>query len=241
MSTPDKDTQPSFGDKVNTVVASMVQGEDGNWQLPETVDKSDEALIFAVNAERRRRDTQSAFTKTSQENARLKAEANQLAEGWQKDFASSLAPEVQAELEELKITDPDAWRQRLNYLEEERVAKFQEKRTAIQQKAVGESEIEYRQRAFQEFQEQYPTLQLTDDAIKYDIPPRITKELDEGKITFVDYLTKAAEYLSKNRVLKPSEEKPTGGTDLGKAPGASLPDGNAVKIASQNQYKEEIY
>lgn len=242
MSTPNQDTQAkTFADTVNEVVGQMTQGEDGKWILPESVDKNNEALVFAVNAEKRRRDTQAAYTRTAQEKARLEAENKHLAEGWQKDFSSSLTTEQQAELEELKVTDPEAWRLKLNELEETRRNKFNETRKTIQQKAVGESEVEYRQRALQEFSEAHPDLKLTDDVIQNDIPPRITKQLEAGEITFGDFLAKVAEYMTKGRVVKPTEEKPNGGIDLGTAPGGSLPDGNAIKEASKTQYQDEIY
>lgn len=242
MSTPSPDTQTkSFADTVNEVVGQMTQGEDGKWLLPEGVDKNNEALVFAVNAEKRRRDTQAAFTRTAQEKARLEAENKHLAEGWQKDFSSSLTTEQQAELEELKVTDPEAWRLKLNELEETRRNQFNETRKTIQQKAVGESELEYRQRALQEFSEAHPDLQLTDDVIQNDIPPRITKQLESGEITFGDFLSKVAEYMTKDRVVKPTEEKPNGGIDLGTAPGGSMPDGAAIKEASKTQYQDEIY
>lgn len=242
MSIPNQDTQTkSFADTVNEVVGQMTQGEDGKWILPESVDKNNEALVFAVNAEKRRRDTQAAFTRTAQEKARLEAENRHLAEGWQKDFSSSLTTEQQAELEELKVTDPEAWRLKLNELEETRRNQFNETRKTIQQKAVGESELEYRQRLLQEFSEAHPALKLTDDVIQNDIPPRITKQLESGEITFGDFLAKVAEYMTKGRVVKPTEDKPNGGIDLGTAPGGSMPDGAAIKEVSKTQYQDEIY
>jgi hypothetical protein len=242
MSTPDQDTQTkSFADTVNEAVSQMTQGEDGKWSLPDSVDKGNEALVYAVNSERRRRDTQAAYTRTSQEKARLEAENKHLAEGWQKDFSSSMTTEQQAELEELKVTDPEAWRIKLNELENARQAKFNETRTSIQQKAVGESELDYRQRALQEFSEAHPDLKLTDDVIQNDIPPRLTKQLENGEVTFGAFLDKVAEYMTKGRVVKPTEEVPNGGVDLGKAAGGSLPDGNAIKEASKTQYNDEIY
>lgn len=242
MSTPGNDTQTkTFAETVNEVVGQLTQGEDGKLIIPETIDQTNEPLMFAVMAEKRRRDTQASFTRTQQENARLKAENNHLAEGWQKDFSSTLTLEQQAELEELKVTDPDAWRTRLNQLEEQRKVKFNETRQTIQQKAVGESEMEYRQRALKEFAEAHPDLQLTDDVIENDVPPRFTKQLEKGEITFGAFLDTVAEYMTKGRVVKPTEEKPNGGIDLAKAPGGSLPDGAAIKEASKTQYNDEIY
>lgn len=240
MANPDDNAsqEVSFTDRINNTVAQMTQDEKGNWQLPEGVE--DEVLVTAVNLERRRRDTQSAYTKVAQENARLKAEAEQLAKGWQNDFASQLSPEVQAELEELKVTDPDAWRAKLNTLEQERTQKFNSTREEIRTKAQHESEADYRTRAMAEFSEKNPGIVLNDEVIANDVPPRYLKELEAGTITFGAFLDKCAEFIGKPRVLK-QEEQAKGGIDLGKVPGGDAPSGDAVKAALTKQYDDEIF
>lgn len=239
MSNPDNAATPSFADQVNAVVNAMTQDDKGNWQLPEG--EHNEAIVFAANAERRRRDTQSAYTKTSQENARLKAETQLLADAWANDFSSQLDLKTQAELEELKITDPDAWRTRLNELEQQRKTQFQEQRITIQQKAQGESELEYRQRALAEFSEANPDIKLDDDVIKYDLPPRLTMQLEKGEIDFGKFLAQAKDYLTKGRVVAPTEEKPSPEKDLASVTGADRPQSDAVKRQLANQYNTEIY
>lgn len=239
MSNPDKAATPSFADQVNAVVSGMTQDDKGNWQLPEG--EHNEAIVFAANAERRRRDTQSAYTKTNQEKARLEAENRLLADAWANDFSTQLDTKTQMELEELKITDPDAWRTKLNELEQQRNAQFQEQRTTIQQKAQGESELEYRQRALAEFSSANPELELTDDVIKFDLPPRLTMQLEKGEISFGDFLNQAKEYLTKGRVVKPTEEKPSPEKDLSKVSGSDRPQDDAVSRQLANQYDQEIY
>lgn len=239
MSNPEQAATPSFAEQVNTVVSAMTQDDKGNWQLPEG--EHNEAIVFAANAERRRRDTQSAYTKTNQEKARLEAENRLLADAWSNDFATSLDTKTQMELEELKITDPDAWRTRLNDLEQQRKGQFQEQRTTIQQKAHNETELEYRQRALAEFSEANPDLQLSDDVIKFDLPPRLTMQLEKGEVSFGDFLNQAKDYLTKGRVVKPTEEKPNPEKDLAKVSGSDRPSDDSVSRALTNQYDQEIY
>lgn len=240
MSTPEEQSAtPSFSDRVNEVVNSMTQDDKGNWQLPEGV--TDEAVIYGANAERRRRDTQSSYTKLSQENIRLTAETKLLADAWATDFSAKLDPKVQAELEDLKITDPDAWRSKLNELEQQRQASFNEQRTSIQQKAQGESELDYRTRLLADFSTANPELQLTDDVIKNDIPPRLTNQLEKGEISFGDFLEKTKEYLTKGRVVAPTTEKPNAEKNLGKVAGSDHPSDDAVSRQLSNQYNEEIF
>lgn len=233
------DNSPSFADQVNEAVNQMTQDESGKWQLPESI-RDNEALSFAANAERRRRDTQSAYTKSQQLNKRLELERDQFAKGWENDFAKTLPADAQADLEELKATDPEAWRAKLNELEQQQRTSFQERVTKIQEKASTETEMEYRQRALEEFQEAHPNLQLTDDIIANDIPPRISKELESGKVTFAEFLANCAEYLNKGKVLnkgKTKDEEP----NLGDVGGSDYPDKQAADKANIKTYDDEIY
>lgn len=231
--------QETFADKVNEVVNNMTQGEDGKWALPEG--DYDEAILFAANTERRRRDTQSAYTRSQQKLKSLEAENELLAQNFEDNYVQFLPTDKQAELEELKATDPDAWRAKLSDLERERREEFQTKRSEIKEKAKGESEADYRARALTEFQEQNPELKLTDDVIQNDIPPRITKQLEKGDITFAEFLSQCGEYLSKGKVVAPPADKAPNNPNLGKVPGGSAPSGDAVASAVTKSYNEEIY
>lgn len=239
MSNPDKAATPTFESRVNEVVGAMTQDDKGNWALPEG--EHDEAIVYAANAERRRRDTQSAYTKTSQEKLRLEAENRLLTDAWSNDFATQLDPKLQLELEDLKLTDPDAWRNKLNELEQQRKTSFKETHQSIQQKALGETEMEYRVRTLAEFTTANPDLTLNDDVIKFDLPPRLTLQLEKGEVSFGEFLNQAKDYLTKGRVVAPTGDKPTPEKDLGTTAGSDRPADDQVSRALANQYNEEIY
>lgn len=234
MSTPEEQT---YEQRVNEAVSTLVN-EEGKLTF---ADDMDEGFRFAVTAEKRRRDTQSAFTKAQMENARLQAEANHLAQGWQKDFASSLPPTVQAELEELKHINPEEWRAKLNALETERQAHFDKARQEISVKAKGESELDFRKRALEQFVSENPNLELNDDVIANDLPPRFVKQLEAGEVTFPEFLNNAATYLSKNKVVKPAEEVAGKPVNLSKVTGSASPSDDAQNNASLKTYSDEIF
>ena len=71
------DITPSFEEKVNSAASTMVEGDDGIWTLPENNELSEE-VAFAAKLEKRRRDTQSAAAKTSQELSATKDRADKL-------------------------------------------------------------------------------------------------------------------------------------------------------------------
>lgn len=237
MSSPNN-SQTSFADKVNAAVAAATVDDKGNMVLPADLP---EEVAYAATLEKRRRDTQSSYTKTQQEAARLKAENDLLAKGWEDQFASTLPTDVQVELEELKATDPDKWRSRLNELEVQRRTEFGTKRQELAVKAQGETELEYRQRALEEFAQANPDIQLTNDVVQNDIPPRITKQLETGKITFGEFLNQCKDYLTKGKVVRPQVDTPKKTPNLSAAGGGGHPDPTQVRMASENQYKDEIF
>ena len=226
----------TFESKVNEVVGQVTRNDEGKLVMPEGLD---EATAFAVRTEIRRRDTQSALTKEQQATRRLTAERDQFAEHWQQDFTKNFTAAQQTELEELKTTDPDAWRTRLQELENEAATKYSEKSEEISKKATYASEEERRTAVFEAFTEANPDVQLTDDVIENDIPPRITKQLENGDITFEDFLDKCKDYLTKGKVVadNPAPNNP----NINAAPGGSTPGAADYEKAAAESYNKEIF
>lgn len=211
-----------FEKKVNAAVKNVTRDDNGKLVLPDDVAK-DEALSYAVRAEIRRRDTQSALTEATTKAKRAEAERDQYIAGWEKDFVSKLPAEKQADLEELKATDPDKWRQELANLEAEQREKFNTKKQEIATKAQGETEAETRARLLQEYNEANPNHQINDDVLENDIPPRMAKKLESGELTFDAFLEEAGAFLQKGKVMTPGEEAPNE-VDLTSTPGSDTPN-----------------
>ena len=152
-----------------------------------------------IDYEKRFKDTQGAFTKSQQENKALKARIEVL--------EKLTAPQVEldeatkTELENLKFSDPDAWRAKLNKLETEAQKKHKETLTEAERLAKQEAELENRARILAEFQKSHPNLIINDDVIKYDIPLRITNKLESGEISFEQFLNEVSDYLSQGKVI----------------------------------------
>lgn len=238
MSTDTPAQQPSIEQQVNTLTDSMVKTEDGKWALPEGTEV-DETMQFAAMSERRRRDTQGEYSRSQQAMKVLQAENTQLHEGWAGDAASTLTAEQREELDALKHEDPDAWRQTLNQYESDNRTSFAEKTSGIKAKAQQETELESRTRILDEHNTANPDFALTDDVIENDLPPRFTKQLEKGDITFEEFIAKSADYLGKPKVVAGTEAP--GDPMLGKAPGGAAPADSAVEKAAQNSYKTETY
>lgn len=239
MSTSDNaDTPKTFESRVNEVVSKATFAEDGTMQLPEGIE-ADDAVLYAAKLEKQRRDTQSSFTRVSQEKKRLEAENAKLVENWQKDAIKNLSAAERADLEELKIQDPEAWRERLNQIDSEAAAKFDERRQSISQEAHQLTELELREQQLEEFNRANPEFQITDDVIDNDIPPRLTKQLEKGEITFTEFLEKAKNFVTKPKKV-PGADAPNE-PNLSNVPGGHKPSEAARQQQMSNDYNNEIF
>lgn len=182
-----------------------------------------------IDWEKRFKDTQAAYTKSRQEIAELKAKLT--VSGVGNDIV--LPDELRDELEELKYSDPDAWREKLSSLEQEHNTKYNETVKQL-------TELEQRQIVFHDFSMSHPDNLLTDEVVQNDVPPRITKKLEKGEITFEEFLKEAYEFLKTPKVIGDGNTAP-GQPNLGKVGGGSLPSDSASAKIIAESYKNEIY
>lgn len=229
----------TFEQKVSTLLEQAKIAETGEITFPDDVEV-DEATKFAVIAEKRRRDTQAAYTKQQQETKKLKAQNEQMAQEWEKLAVKDLPQAQQDELENLKLSDPDKWRERLNQLEQEAKARFQEKVSKISNDASTLTEVERRKQVLEDFHAQHPEVKLDDDVIENDIPPRYTKQLENGEITFEQFIDKCHKFLTGGKVIQQVDGQDAGVTldDVG---GGTTPAPGDVNKDIFKSYKEETY
>lgn len=230
---------PTFQDQVNTVVGQMTTDDKGNAVIPEGVEVADDVL-YAAKLEKRHRDTQSAYTKSQQENKRLKAENNALASNWEADAVSNLPATEQARLEELKTQDPDLWREEITTLETKQKEEFATRRTKVSETASAEVELASRQASLDAYNKANPERPLTDEVISNDIPPRITKKLETGEISFDEFVKQCDKYLTTPKVVKKEDDvDPEPG--FAQAGGSSTPSEAAVEAQNKTDYSKEIF
>jgi len=191
----------------------------------------------SVDFEKRFKDTQGAYTKSQQE---LKAAQAKI------DILEKLAkPKVEldeatkTELDDLKYSNPDEWRARVNKLEIEAINKQQESLTLAQQEAMREAELASRAQLLDEYNRANPNLVITDDVIKYDIPPRITKKLEDGEVSFEEFLNETKNYLEKPKKIGDGN-KTLNQPNLGLQGGNDAPSKDALGKDIVANYKDII-
>lgn len=236
----DDNTVTSFADIVNKTVSELKKDNKGNYIYPE--DMSEE-LEFAVKTEVRHRHTQSQYTRTRQENKALTAEKSVLKKKATENVKVELTAEQVEELEDLKFSDPEAWRKKVNQYEADAQKKhnseLEEEVKKVSTASLADEEIERRATVLSEFLEANEGFHLDDDVIANDIPPRITRKLNEGKVTFEQFLDECLEYTQAGKTIK--QEKVEGEPNLSKVGGRNSPDKNAVKEDAITSYRKEVY
>ena len=185
----------------------------------------------AVDWEKRYRDTQAEFTRKAQEAAALKAKLKVYEETAKPTM--HIPSDKQQELEDLKYSDPEAWRAEMNKLEEAYKADLNKK---IEATANELTELERRELVLKDFYASHPGFVLDDQ----DIPPRISNKLAKGEITFEQFLSETYEFLHKPRKIA-TGDKPLNQPNLSKVGGGDTPDANAIKLDAVTSYKSEIY
>lgn len=234
---PAEKTTKSFEEQVNEALKGMKEGEDGKMHFEEGLP---EDVVFAANAERRRRDTESSLSKERQKNAALEAKTEKYFERITSQTDLGLSTEEAEELEDLKRENPDAWRAKLNEYEERAHDKLLEELEVDDEEAEVFGEIERRAEVLQDFLDKNPGLVLNDEVFENDLPPRITGKLESGEVTFEEFLKEAKEYLQPKTKIKDSgDEEPE--PNLGKAGGGSTAQDIAVESDIVESYKDEIY
>lgn len=235
-----KDTpapEQTFEEQINTHVTNVTVDADGKRVLPEGLDQ---ATAFAVSSELRRRDTQAAYSKSQNELKAAKAENTALASNWESEVRGLLTVEQSTELEELKATDPEAWRAKLNEYETSNTEAFGTRRTAIKDKAHEGTELDRRIGLLDAFNEANPDIKLTDEVLANDVPPRYLKQLETGEVTFEVMLANVKKFLTSGKVIakgpKPGEE-----LDLSDMGGGVKPTDDAVQADIKQSYEKETY
>ena len=223
---------------VDEIIAqSLAKQEDGTYmglkgeKLKDALsglDISDDKTL-AVTSEIRRRNTESSFTRANQEKIELQAEL----EVYKKLVPTSLniTEEEQDALDELKYSDPDAWFDRVSDIKAKAREGFQTKtQEAVdlaRQDAIRNDTVASRERLLAEFNSNTAT-PLTDEQLQYDIPPRLTKQVETGELTFGEMIQKAHDFINGGKVAsQPAyEEEPS----FDGTPGRVTNDHNNEKV-----------
>lgn len=184
----DNTPEPTLDEVIGGYVSKLV--EDKNYELPDDIDP---VLKYAVMAEKRRRDTQATYTKTSQ--ALKKAEAER-AELLSKVNATKLSEEQLTELETLKHSDPDAYYTKRREYEQQAELEFKKNLEEVSVTIDREAEIARRAQVLEAFNKANDIV-IDDDLVANEVPPKYLAQLEKGEISFEQFLQQVLDYVKK--------------------------------------------
>ena len=199
--------------------------------IPESTTTDTPESTQIVDYEKRFKDTQAFATKIAQEKAEkerelqeLKAEISVLKETAKPSLA--IDEQTQSELEDLKYSDPDAWRAKVNELEHKANTEFNSKIAEAKQLSTQQLELQRRANVLAHFQTEHPDVEFTDELLHLDIPQRIVKELENGKVTYEEFLNNVYNYVKTPKVIG-STTKTLEQPNLSKTGGDDTPTKNS--------------
>ena len=203
--------------------------------IPESTTTDTPESTQQVDYEKRFKDTQAFATKVAQEKAdalrelqELKAELSVLKETAKPSL--TIDEQTKSELEDLKYSDPDAWRVRVNELEQKANLEFNSKIDEAKKLSSQQLELQRRANVLAQFQTEHPDVEFTDELLHLDIPQRIVKELENGKVTYEEFLNNVYNYVKTPKVVG-SITKTLEQPNLSKTGGDDTP----TKNSSSNQ------
>lgn len=232
-----KEATKSFADSVNEVVNNMKQDDNGNFVLPEG--EYSEELKYAAMAEKRRRDTQSAFGKGQNTLKAIEKENEKLRKLLVPQL--ELTTEQKEELQDLQNTDPVAWRVKLQGYEAAAQTKLDEQLSNVSKETAFEVEVARRAEVLEQFTKDNPGYQMNDDVLANDVPPRIKDKLANGDISFEEFLEETKEFFSKGKTVIGKETEEEEEPNLNESGGGSTATKQAVEEDINKSYATEIY
>lgn len=221
---------------VNTQQVHQVYTNEFNTPVeePEAQEEPEVQKVLAEEPkdwEKMFKDTQAAYTKSRQEIAALKTKAAALEAELNKQ-GYEIEPEVAEELEMLKYSDPEAWRQKLNAIEAS-------KAKAIDSKIAYEVETERRTQLLNEYNQANPSYQINDYVAQNVLPGSFLRRLDAGELTFEGFIAEASDYLKRVKIGPGNSEKAGKPNPMRVLDGGSSPTPNGTD--NDVSYQDAIF
>ena len=152
------------------------------------------------NIEKQLKDTKAAYTQARQEIAALKTHIGALEEAIANNKNIDIPPEVQRELDQLKVTNPELWRQKLNAIENKRAKDLS---SSISRK----TEIARRQAVLEEWNHQNADAQINEYIVNNVLPAGLYNKLKNSEVTFEGFLAEASNFLRQTKMGPGNSEK----------------------------------
>jgi len=205
-----------YQSEVNRLLKETKVTEDGKFEFP--ADTPPWAKVAIAN-EKKFRDTQGSYTKSTQDYKLLLAE-NEVLKGKLAGH-SALTVEQNDELETLKLTDPEAYFDKRTEYEAQAHNQYDTELTDVRSKTAKDIELERREQYVTDFNANRK-VPITQELIDNEVPAKFFKQLEANEVTFDVFMTNVANYVDTPKVAGKGEEV-TQVTNLSEVAGGTTP------------------
>jgi len=205
-----------YQSEVNRLLKETKVTEEGKFEFP--ADTPPWAKVAIAN-EKKFRDTQVGYTKSTQDNKLLIAEIDVLK--GKLAGHSALTTEQTEELDHLKLTDPDAYFDKRTEYEAQAHTQFDTELTDVKNKTANEIELERREQYIKDFNVSRD-VPITQELIDNEVPAKFFKQLEANEVTFDQFVLNVAQYVDTPKVVGKGSEV-TNVTNLSDVAGGDSP------------------
>ncbi len=231
VSTPES---VDYQSEVNRLLKDTKVTDDGKFEFP--ADTPQWAKVAIAN-EKKFRDTQGSFTKSSQENKLLKAE-NDALKGKLAGH-TAFTQEQHDELETLKITDPEAYFDRRTEYEAQATNQYDTELEDVRNKTAGEIELGRREQYVEVFNKDRK-IPITQAVIDNDVPAKFFKQLEANEVTFEEFMSNVAGFVDTPKVMG-NADREVEMTNLSDVTGGSTPSKEKQYDNIAEQYAKIVF
>jgi len=236
-------TQPTEGEtgaddkidyqaEVNRLLKETKVTDDGKFEFPANTPPW---AKVAISNEKKFRDTQSGFTKATQDLKVASAEIDVL----KGKLSSGLTAEQTQELNELKVTDVDAYFNKRTQYEAEAHTAFNVELEEVSTKTRGEIEKDRRTQYLVDFNLGRKT-PITNELISSEVPSKYYAQLEKGEVTFEKFLSNVASFIDTPKVLANTDIE-TVVTNLSDVAGGDTPSAEKRFVNLELEYSKTVF
>lgn len=229
----DKTEKTDYQSEVNRLLKET-KVVDGKFEFADDVNPW---AKVAISNEKKFRDTQSGYTTATQDNKLLEAEVKVLKAKLAGN--TGLSDEQNLELDNLKVTDPDAYFTKRTQFEAESAKQFDTELSDVRHKTSADLEMERRTGYLETFNSGRE-VKITNELLSSDVPPKFYTQLESGKVTFEQFLDNVAGYLDAPKVAgKKADEVSV--TNLSDVSGGDTPSGERRFDSLEEAYSSTVF
>lgn len=231
---------PSFKEQVDDLASKMTIDDKGIHHLPEG--EYSEEVKYSATLEKRRRDTQSALSKQSLKLKAAETVKSKLIKQLVEKPVLELTKAEVVELDDLKYSDPEAWRRKMNEIEKSASTTLYDNLANYDTEASQQAEKEARIEILNDFNNTHGSHDMmTDEVFATELPKRFLDDLEQGKVSFESFLKKAHKYMTTPKKVG-DVNKITKKPNLGEAGGGGKPSAEATGAeATALSYKKTTF